>query len=153
MKIGIVSLVLGACALLTALTHFWLGPLSPPPTLEQTVAEKAASVREAALAGLRGQPLPDSARSTLRWDADKVVWGATATLGGLALVLGLAGWSRDGKLNRGCVGGAVLGGLAIEPIAQNHITQKALWRNSKKTPVIDSFVGCMNRLAVNQSQM
>ena len=58
MKIGIVSLVLGACALLTALTHFWLGPLSPPPTLEQTVAEKAASVREAALAGLRGQPLP-----------------------------------------------------------------------------------------------
>ena len=113
MKIGIVSLVLGACALLTALTHFWLGPLSPPPTLEQTVAEKAASVREAALAGLRGQPLPDSARSTLRWDADKVVWGATAILGGLALVLGLAGWSRDGKLNRGCVGGAVLGGLAI----------------------------------------
>ena len=28
-------------------------------------------------------------------------------------MLGLAGWSRDGKLNRGCVGGAVLGGLAI----------------------------------------
>lgn len=44
-------------------------------------------------------------------------------------------------------------GLSIEPIAQNHITQKALWRNSKKTPVIDSFIGCMNRLAVNQSQM
>lgn len=44
-------------------------------------------------------------------------------------------------------------GLSIEPIAQNHITQKALWRNSKNTPVIDSFVGCMNRLAVNQSQM
>ena len=41
----------------------------------------------------------------------------------------------------------------FEPIAQNHITQKALWRNSKKTPVIDSFIGCMNRLAVNQSQM
>ena len=43
--------------------------------------------------------------------------------------------------------------MSIEPIAQNHITQKALWRNSKKTPVIDSFIGCMNRLAVNQSQM
>ena len=47
----------------------------------------------------------------------------------------------------------IYAGLSIEPIAENHITQKALWRNSKKTPVIDSFIGCMNRLAVNQSQM
>ena len=27
--------------------------------------------------------------------------------------------------------------LPIEPITQNQITQKALWRNSKKSPVID----------------
>ena len=29
--------------------------------------------------------------------------------------------------------------LPIEPITQNQITQKALWKNSKKSPVIDFF--------------
>ena len=44
-------------------------------------------------------------------------------------------------------------GLPIEPIAQNQITQKALWRNSKKSPVIDFFIGYLNRFSVDQSQM
>ena len=43
--------------------------------------------------------------------------------------------------------------LPIEPITQNQITQKALWRNSKKSPVIDFFIGCLNKFAVDQSQM
>ena len=44
-------------------------------------------------------------------------------------------------------------GLPIEPITQNQITQKALWRNSKKSPVIDFFIGYLNKFAVDQSQM
>ena len=44
-------------------------------------------------------------------------------------------------------------GLPIEPIAQNPITQKALWRNSKKAPGIDFFIEYLNRFAVDQSQM
>ncbi len=43
--------------------------------------------------------------------------------------------------------------LPIEPITQNQITQKALWRNSKKSPVIDFFIGYLNKFAANQSQM
>ena len=43
--------------------------------------------------------------------------------------------------------------LPVEPITQNQITQKALWRNSKKSPVIDFFIGCLNKFAVDQSQM
>lgn len=43
-------------------------------------------------------------------------------------------------------------GLPIEPITQNHITQKALWRNYEKSPVVDSFAGYLNRFAVDQSQ-
>ena len=43
--------------------------------------------------------------------------------------------------------------LPIEPITQNQITQIALWRDSKKSPVIDFFIGCLNKFAVDQSQM
>ena len=41
----------------------------------------------------------------------------------------------------------------FEPITQNQITQIALWRDSKKSPVIDFFIGCLNKFAVDQSQM
>ena len=43
--------------------------------------------------------------------------------------------------------------LPIEPITQNQITQIALWRDSKKSPVIDFFIGYLNKFAVDQSQM
>jgi len=41
----------------------------------------------------------------------------------------------------------------FEPITQNQITQIALWRDSKKLPVVDFFIGCLNKFAVDQSQM
>ena len=44
-------------------------------------------------------------------------------------------------------------GLPIEPITQNQITQIALWRDSKKSPVVDFFIGCLNKFAMDQSQM
>lgn len=44
-------------------------------------------------------------------------------------------------------------GLPIAPITQNQITQIALWRDSKKSPVVDFFIGCLNKFAVDPSQM
>ena len=41
----------------------------------------------------------------------------------------------------------------FEPITQNQITQIALWRDSQKSPVVDFFIGCLNKFAVDQSQM
>ena len=41
----------------------------------------------------------------------------------------------------------------FEPITQNQITQIALWRDSKKSPVVDFFIGCLNKFAVDQSLM
>ena len=43
--------------------------------------------------------------------------------------------------------------LPIEPITQNPITQIALWRDSQKSPVVDFFMGCLNKFAVDQPQM
>lgn len=41
----------------------------------------------------------------------------------------------------------------FEPITQDQITQIALWRDSPKSPVVDFFIGCLNKFAVDQSQM
>ena len=41
----------------------------------------------------------------------------------------------------------------FEPITQNQITQRVLWRNSKKSPVMDFFIGYLNKFAVDPSQM
>lgn len=43
--------------------------------------------------------------------------------------------------------------LPIEPITRNQITQIALWGDSQKSPVVDFFIGCLNKFAVDQPQM
>lgn len=43
--------------------------------------------------------------------------------------------------------------LPIAPITRNQITQIALWRDSQKSPVVDFFIGCLNKFAVDQSQL
>ena len=52
---GFTGIGLGAIALLLAVVHFWAGPFSPQPTLEQTVAEKAVSIKNATIAALKGE--------------------------------------------------------------------------------------------------
>ncbi|MDO5624711.1 MAG: hypothetical protein Q4G71_08490 [Pseudomonadota bacterium] len=116
MKLGVLSLVLGACALLLAVVHHWAGPLSPPPPLEEVVAHKAGSLagaaRDAALAGLRGQPLPEKARAAPRLNADQGVQLAAAVLAVAALVAGAVAMSRPGQ-RRMALGGAALGAATL----------------------------------------
>ena len=42
-------------------------------------------------------------------------------------------------------------GLPIEPITQNQITQIALCRDSKQSPVVDFFIGCLNKFSLDLS--
>jgi len=102
---------LGAIALLLAVVHFWAGPFSPQPTLEQTVAEKAVSIKKATIAALKGEePSAPIKRSSM--DADQIIALATAVLGGLAIILGVFGFAKKEPL-RVAGGAAVLGGSAI----------------------------------------
>ncbi len=105
-----IGIGLGSIALLLALVHFWAGPFSPP-TLERAVANKAAEIKEATLAALRGQEAPSS-RSRLPMNADQALNIATAVLGGLAIILGVFGFAKKEPL-RVAGGAAVLGGGAI----------------------------------------
>lgn len=110
-KFGVFGIALGAIALLLALLHFWAGPFSPQPTLETVVAEKAASIRSAALDALKGKE-PVKETFTVKWNIDKVTEVITALLGGLAVILAIVGFANK-EPNRVAGGAAALGVSAI----------------------------------------
>ncbi len=88
---GFIGIGVGAVALMLALVHFWGGPFSPQPPLEQTVAEKAVSMRDATIAALKGESVPVKEKAATRYDLDRVARIATALLGGLAVILAVIG--------------------------------------------------------------
>ena len=108
--LSFIGVSLGAIAFLLAIVHFWAGPFSPKPMLEQTVAEKAVLIKQATMAALKGEaPPPPQHRSI---DTDQIIRTGTAALGGLAIILGVIGFAKKESL-RVAGGAAVLGGSAI----------------------------------------
>lgn len=107
---GFFGICIGGIALLLALAHFWAGPFSPTPTLETTIADKAASIRTATLKALKGEEYREVPETS--WDADKAIYVITALLGGLALILSIVALAKQ-EPKRVALGGAVLGASAI----------------------------------------
>ena len=109
--IGFVGIAIGAVALLVAIAHFWMGPLSPQPSVEKTVAEKAVAIKNATIAALKGEKTEENAPpSTI--DLDQGVRMATSILGGLAVILGVISFAKREPFRVGG-GAAFLGGAAI----------------------------------------
>jgi len=107
---GVIGMTFGAVALLLALIHFWGGPFSPRPTLEQTVAETAAAIKEATVSALKGEEAPSPERSSI--DLDRATQLTTSVLGGMAVIFGLVGFVRHESL-RAAGSAAALGAGAI----------------------------------------
>ena len=108
--LSFIGIGLGSIALLLAIVHFWAGPFSPQPTLEQTVAEKAVSIKQAMIAALKGKEVPSPQSRPI--DTDQIISIGTAVLGGLAIILGVIGFAKQESM-RVAGGAAVLGGSAI----------------------------------------
>ncbi len=111
-KISFTGIALGGIALLMALIHFYAGPFTQQPTIEETVAEKAVAIRDATVAALKGEKVENKAVTEKRMDNDKILQIATAVLGGLAIILGVIGYARQ-EPTRAASGAAILGGGAI----------------------------------------
>ena len=109
---GFIGIAAGATALMLALVHFWAGPFSPQPSLEQTVAEKAVSIRDATVAALKGESLPKPQPISQSYDLDQLASIATAVLGGLAVIFAVLGVAFKEPV-RVAGGAAVLGIGAI----------------------------------------
>lgn len=120
-KYGVIGIAAGALALMLALVHFWAGPFSPQPTIETVVAQKAASIRSAALGALKGEE-PVNEAMTANWDNDKVAQVTTAALGGLALIFAVISFVRQEPARLS--GGAVA--LGVSAIAFQFIAMYAM---------------------------
>lgn len=110
-KFSFTGIAIGSIALLVALIHFWAGPFSLQPTLEQTVAEKAVAIKKATIAALKGEQQQAPVRQG-NMDTDQMLRLSTAVLGGLAIILGVFGYAKKEPL-RVAGGAAILGGGAI----------------------------------------
>ncbi|MFK7845633.1 MAG: hypothetical protein AB8G77_10050 [Rhodothermales bacterium] len=109
--LGFIGIGIGAVALLVAIVHFWMGPLSPQPSLEKIVAEKAVAIKNATIAALKGEEIEEKTYSR-NFDLDQGVRIATSVLGGLAVILGVVSFARREPLRVGG-GAAFLGCVAI----------------------------------------
>ena len=109
--LGFAGIGVGAIALMLALVHFWAGPFAEQPSMEEFVAEKAVSIRDATIAALKGEEI-EAPPAENSFDIDRVLDVLTSVLGGLAVILGVIGFARKEPL-RPATGAAVLGGGAI----------------------------------------
>jgi len=85
-----VGFAFGTLGLLAALVHFGAGPLDPQPTVGQSIGEIAADIRQSALSGLKGEPLPEPEAAP--WTIDRGLRIGIMVLAGLAVALGALGF-------------------------------------------------------------
>ncbi len=109
--LSFIGMGMGSIALLLALLHFWAGPFSPQPSLEQVVADKAVALKNKTIAALKGQDT-EALQQGRKFDRDRVADIVSASLGGLAIILAVFGIARREPM-RVAGGAAVLGGGAI----------------------------------------
>lgn len=108
---GFVGVVVGVVAFGLALAHFWVGPFSPKPPLEEVVAEKAVKIRDAVVAKLKGEEKATPAQAQ-SFDTDRVVTISTIVASFLAIVLAVVSYIR--REDKRVSGSAVaLGGVAL----------------------------------------
>lgn len=110
--LGWAGFAAGAAALFLALAIFWAGPFGaePEPVSAPSVFERVSEAARSVLGGEGAEaevPPPQPAR-----DVDALARTAVAGLGGLAVVLGLAGFARR-EPRRPAFTAVTLGGGAI----------------------------------------
>lgn len=108
---GLIALAFGMLAFVGSVGHFWLGPIEPPPALEDTIANQAVKIRDKVMAKLKGT---ESSSKTFKssWEADRMVMASVAGVSVLAILLSVVGFIRHEPIR--IVGSAAtLGGSAL----------------------------------------
>lgn len=108
---ALLALLLGMLAFIGSVAHFWLGPINPPPKLEDSIAEEAVKIRDKVVAKLKGEDVPAETYK-LDWDADRIAMAAIASFGALAILLAVVGFVRHEPL-RMVGSAAALGAIAL----------------------------------------
>lgn len=110
-QFGVASVVIGFVAFAAVVGHFFAGPVDPPPPIETSIAEKAANIRDATVAALKGEEY--EAREIVRPKRlDDYLTYSFLAAAMLAILLAVIGFIRHERM-RPAIAGAALGGLAI----------------------------------------
>ena len=111
-KFGLTGVAIGIIALGMALFHFWLGPISAPPPMEETISDQAVKIKRAVEAKIKGDEYKAPSTNSNRFDGDRIADIATIAAGFLAIVLAVVSFIRHESIR--VSGSAVaLGGGAI----------------------------------------
>ncbi len=108
---------IGGLALLLALISFWAGPFAPQPSMETSIGEAAAKIRQSALDALAGREVKKS-YTVKKYDIDDFINIATAVLGGLAILLAAISFAKnESKRAAGSAAALGVGAIAFQFIA------------------------------------
>lgn len=108
---GVLGVVFGFLAFAGVVGHFFAGPVDPPPPIEVSIAEKAASIRDATVAALKGEDY--EAKSTVRpRTVDDYLTYSFIALAVIAILMAVIGFVRHERI-RPAIAASALGGLAI----------------------------------------
>ena len=110
-RFGFAAVAFGFLALAAVLGHFFVGPIDPPPPLEISIAEKAASIRDATVAALKGEEYDNGSSAKVRTMDDWLTYAFMA-MAGIAILSSIIGFIQHERI-RPAIAGAFLGGLAI----------------------------------------
>ncbi|WP_299401698.1 hypothetical protein [uncultured Roseobacter sp.] len=83
---------LAALAMAIALIHTFVGPFAPTQSIEVSIGEIAAGIRDSAQRALLGQEQP--APVARAWDIDRILRAVAPTMGVFAIVVALVGMIR-----------------------------------------------------------
>lgn len=107
---GLLTLILGALALLTAAVVIYAGPFGPQQEIGVSIGEIAGDIAKSAWREMRNLPHPEATAAPL--SIDDYLQMAVAALGVLALVAGILAIVRHEPW-RPVAGGLTLAGLAL----------------------------------------
>ncbi len=108
---GYAAVILGFLSFAAVVGHFFAGPVDPPPPVEVSIAEKAANIRDATVAALKGEDY-EAERRVQPKTLDDYLTYAFIVLAVLAILMAVIGFVRHERI-RPAVAGAGLGALAI----------------------------------------
>ncbi len=108
---GLLAVVCGGLAFAAVVGHFFVGPFDPPPPVELSIAKKAANIRDATVAALKGEEYTPVTNIRQRTLDDYLTYGFIA-LAVLAILMAVVGFLRNEPW-RPIAAGAALGGFAI----------------------------------------
>ncbi len=97
LSFGISAMIAATLALFISVAHMSMGPFEKHPPVEQTIAETAVKIKEAAKRAVSGKPAPPVQTEESRFNLDVFTQLVALAIAGIAMLLGITALFRREK--------------------------------------------------------